>query len=997
MRIQRGLSFNMLSFSSIKRFGALPSLILAGAAIGFPFGARAEKPVSFNEQIRPLLDAHCVKCHGGVKETGKLNLLFRDAALKGGKSGLPAIVPGKPDESELIARLTTENEDDRMPKKADPLKPEQIALLKRWVAEGARWEGHWAYVPPKKNGRSIDETIKSRLAKEKLSLSPEADRWTLARRTALDLAGLPPSPEEVEAFVKDHAPNAYERWVDRLLASTAYGERWAAVWLDVARYADSKGYEKDTIRDMWRYRDWVIDAFNRDMPYDRLLTEQLAGDLLPGPTDEQIIATAFHRNTQSNDEGGTDDEEFRTYAVIDRLNTTFDAVQGTSIGCVQCHGHPYDPFVHREYYQLLAFFDNTADADREDEAPTRRFHARSDVEKASLLEQRIVATQRQLDGELKRPENREAFEAWLRETRPPENFMPLRDQTATSTKGKYQVQKDGRIRLEGDTPTGTTITAEGTPAPGACRALVLAMLPDDSLPNRGPGANGSGNFILTRIRAALITAEGQPETQLEFTNARATFEQGNWPVSEALKTGRDPKVESEGGWSIQGGTGKPQTATFFLSNAIEVPAGTKLRVTLECENEKWAKHVLGSFQLATSRGQVSAKLAGLPKELRDFLERDPAAWTPEERAQADRQFFFALNSDLALLYRTLDDHRAALAALPVCDLPIMKELAGKDARTTRVFHRGNWLDKEEPVSPIPPKILNAWHDEYPRNRLGFAEWLTNGENPLTARVQVNRVWEQLFGVGLVETLEDFGSQGDKPVYQDLLDELAVRFQTDMRWSQKTLLREMVLSRVYRQSSKASPALLERDPANRLLARGPRFRLTSEQLRDQALSVSGILSRKMFGPPVMPYQPPGIWLTPYEARDWVTSTNEDGHRRAVYTFIRRSATYPSFVTFDSPNREFCTVRRIRSNTPLQSLDLLNNPVFFEAAEGLAKRMKTEGGADVDSQLKRGLMLAMQRPPRRDEIAVLKKLHERVNGNLTLVANAILNLDEVINKN
>ena len=794
-------------------------LIVSGLATSDPLRAGADEPVHFNDQIRPLLNAHCVKCHGGVKEAGNLLLLLRDSALKGGKSGLPAIVPGKPEQSEVIARITTQDQDDRMPKKAEPLKPDQIALLKRWIAEGAKWEEHWAYVPPKRNGRSIDTIVEARLAKEHLALAPAADRWTLARRTALDLTGLPPSPEDVEALVKDRAPNAYERWVDRLLASPAYGERWAAVWLDAARYADSKGYEKDGFRDMWRYRDWVVDAFNSDMPYDRFLTEQLAGDLLPSPTDEQIIATAFHRNTLANDEGGTDDEEYRTYAVIDRLNATFDAVQGTSIGCVQCHGHPYDPFVHREYYQLLAFFDNTADADREDEAPTRRFYARANSEKAALLEQRIAATQREVTGELKRTDNIGLFDAWLRELRPPEN----------------------------------------TPPP----------------------------------------AEKKEE--------------------------------------------------------------------------------------------------GLSKELREILAKDPSTWTSRERAQAERLFFFERNAPLTELYRALDKDQTALAALPACKLPIMKELAGAEARTTRVFHRGNWLDKEEPVAPITPRTLNPWHDDYPRNRLGLAKWLTNGENPLTARVQVNRVWEQLFGVGLVETLEDFGSHGDRPSYQELLDELAVRFQTDMRWSQKALLREIVLSRVYRQSAKVSPALAERDPSNRLLARGPRFRLTSEQLRDQALAVGGILSREMFGPPVMPYQPPGIWLTPYEGRDWLTATNGDGRRRALYTFVRRSATYPSSLTFDSPSREFCTVRRIRSNTPLQSLDLLNDPVFFEAAEGLGKRMKTEGGPDLESQLRRGLFLATQRPPRPEQIAVLKKLSARVGGNLALVANAILNLDEVLNKN
>ncbi len=989
--------FNTRSSDLLGGLRVFLRLIVSVCALSSLTNASAEAPVRFNEQIRPLLNSQCSKCHGGVKEAGKLHLLFREKALKGGKSGLPAIVPGKAEESELIARLITEDEEDRMPKDADPLKPEQIALLKRWIAEGAKWEEHWAYIPPQKSGRSIDDIVKAQLKKEKLYLAREADRRTLARRSALDITGLPPTPEAVDAFARDKSLDAYERWVDRLLASPAYGERWAAAWLDIARYADSKGYEKDGLRDMWRYRDWVIDAFNRDLPYNDFLTEQLAGDLLPNATEEHIIATAFHRNTQANDEGGTDDEEFRTYAVIDRVNTTFDAMQGTTIGCVQCHGHPYDPIVHREYYELLAFFNNTADADREDEKPTRIYYAKADADKAVQLKRSIEAARKKISVEMNQPANRTEFNAWLGSLRPAENFLPLQDLKVSSTAGNYRVQPDGRVLLEGDVPVDTIITVEGAAAAGECRALVLTMLPDDSLPERGPGAAESGSFILTRVRAKLIAADGKSETEITFTNARATFEQQGWPVSETLRDGPAPGVDSKGGWAIAGGVGKPQTATFVLSNPIEVPPGATWRVTLECLNEHWPQHGLGCFRLATSRESVSEKFAALPKELRAFLERDPAAWTNDERDKAWRQAFSGRDNELMRLFDLRDKDQTALAALPSGKLPIMQELSGTNARVTRVFHRGNWLDKTDEVAPATPKVLNAWRDEFPRNRLGFARWLTDAENPLTARVHVNRLWEQLFGIGLVETVEDFGTQGDKPVHQELLDELAARFQTDMRWSQKALLREIVLSRVYRQSSKTTPAMLERDPANRLLARGPRFRLTSEQLRDQALATGGLLNPKMFGPPVMPYQPPGMWLTPYEGRDWVTSTNSDGHRRALYTFIRRSATYPSFVTFDSPNREFCAVRRIRSNTPLQSLDLLNSPVFFEAAGALAKRMAAEGGADLDSQLKRGVQLALQRPPRRDEIAVLKKLHARVDGNLQLVANAILNLDEVINKN
>ena len=957
--------------------------------------AGGKDPIDFNRQIRPILADNCLKCHGGVKEAGGLNLQFRDQALKGGKSDLPAIVPGKPDTSELFRRVTTDDEDDRMPKKAGRLTGNQIDLLKQWIAEGATWGKHWAYEPPRKTGRSIDAIVEDGLKAKGLALSPPADRRTLARRTALDLTGLPPTPEEVELFVKDKSKDAYEKWVDNLLASPAYGERWAAVWLDLARYADSKGYEKDSFRDMWRYRDWVIDALNEDMPYDEFLVEQLAGDLLPNKSDAQIIATAFHRNTPENDEGGTDNEEFRTYAVIDRLNTTFDAIQGTTIGCVQCHGHPYDPFVHHEYYELMAFLNNTADADLDNSAPTRNFYTRTDAAKARELDQKIAAAQKRMEAELGSEDIRRQLDAWLREMKPPESFLPLSNSIVSSTEGKYQVQEDGRVRLEGTGPSQTTITVEATPAAGPCEALVLAMLPDDKLPNRGPGAVDGGNFILTRIRATLIAENGGAESALEFTNARATFEQNGWPVIDALTSGRGKQKEGEGGWAISGGTGKAQTATFLLTNTVDVPAGAKLKVVLECENKQWGQHVLGCFRLGTSSVKEPEKLAALPKDLRLVLDKERASWTKEEKGLVERHFFAGLNPEAKALVEGLEEDRKALAALPVCNLPVMSELTGKEARVTRIFHRGNWLDKADTVQPSTPQVLNAWHEDYPRNRLGLVKWLTNGENPLTARVEVNRVWEQLFGAGIVETLEDFGTQGDKPAYQELLDELAVRFQTDLKWSHKRLLREIVLSRVYRQSSKASPALLEADPGNRLLARGPRFRLSSEQLRDQALAVAGLLSKKMFGPPVMPYQPPGMWLTPYEGRDWTTAKGEDSRRRAIYTFIRRSATYPSFVTFDAPSREYCMVRRIRTNTPLQSLDLLNSPVFFEAAEGLAKRMQAEGG--VEAQLARGILLATQRPAQPEEIAILKTLHGRVDGDLRLVANAILNFDEVLNKN
>lgn len=783
------------------------------STILLPVFCRAGNPpaapakVEFNRDIRPVLNNQCFKCHGGVKEAGGLNLQFRDLALKSGESGKTAIVPGKPEESELYRRLTTTDGDEHMPKKGPPLTEEQTALFKQWIAEGASWQEHWAYVPPQATVESIDAAVAARLKSEDLDFSPEAERRIQARRAALDVIGLPPPPERMDAFLKDEKPDAWPRYIDELLASPAYGERWATVWLDLARYADSKGYESDGFRDMWRYRDWVVDSLNADQPYDQFIIDQIAGDLVPEPTADEIIATAFHRNTQTNNEGGTDDEEFRTYAVIDRVNTTFDAVQGTTFGCIQCHGHPYDPFVHNEYYQMMTFFNNSADADRNDDAPTQGFYAAADTAKAESLKSKAAAAQEALN--------------------------------------KAKVEAGGE--------------------------------------------------------AALLA----------------------WLKSE-----------------------KPDPA--------------------------------------------------IPDKLETLVPQKPQSWKPDQREKLERTFFPAKSKDAAAGFAESDRLKAELAALPLCDLPVMRELGGDKARHSFVFVRGNWMDHGEEVQPATPKILNAWKADYPPNRLGLAKWLTNGENPLTARVQVNRVWEQLFGIGLVETSEDFGTQGDRPVYPEILDLLAVKFQTSLHWSQKRLLREILLSRVYRQSSKTTPEGFRKDPSNRLLARGPRFRLSSEQLRDQAMQIGGLLSRRMAGPPVMPWQPPGVWLQPYNGQTWQNSSGEDAHRRGLYTFIRRSSTYPSMITFDAPNREYCVVRRLRTNTPLQSLDLMNSPVFMDAAQGLADRMK-EAGDDPEARIIRGFRLAALHDPDWREIWALRKLYARVDGNLTLVANTLLNLDEVLNKN
>ena len=721
----------------------LPLLALAAFA-----WFRPAEDISYNEHIRPIFNKKCIACHGGVKKSSEFSLLFREEALQPAKSGELAIVPGNSKASELIRRIKLNDPEERMPAEHDPLPEEEIERLEQWIDEGARWETHWSYLnpdpaiePPTTNNdwivNGIDAFVLDRLRGEGLSPQPEARREVLIRRASLDLIGLPPTLEEITDFVEDTSPDAYEKVVDRLLASPRFGERWATMWMDLARYGDSQGYQKDPYRSIWAYRDWIIQAFNDDKSFDEFTIEQLAGDLLDEPTREQILATAFHRNTMSNDEGGTDDEEFRIAAVLDRVNTTFEVWQGITIACVQCHSHPYDPIRHEEYFGLYAFFNNTADEDKPHEKPV------------------------------------------------------LRDFTAPFEK-----------------------------------------------------------------RAENLVAWFENECAI------------------------DPPVSS----------------LVHRYDAVHERIASK---EADCANPNG--------------------LDGWEKNVEEF--------------------------------QALKPHRT----------PVLRELPPDSARVTRLFERGNWLVHGDTIRPGVPASLPAFTGEYPANRLGLAQWLVSDENPLTARVIVNRFWEQLFGIGIVETLEDFGSQGAAPSHREMLDWLAVRFRDDFDWSMKRLLKEMTMSAAYRQHAAVTPDLLEKDPENQLLARGPRFRLSAEQLRDQALAVSGLLSDKMYGPGVMPPQPEGTWQVIRGVLKWQTPEDEDRYRRGVYTFWRRSSPYPSMITFDMPSREYCVSRRIRTNTPLQALVTLNDVVYMEAATALAGRMQREGGGAPADQLAHGFRLAMAYPP------------------------------------
>ncbi|MCH2209318.1 MAG: DUF1553 domain-containing protein [Lentisphaerales bacterium] len=725
---------------------------------GMSFSTSAE--INFNRDIRPIFNRSCTGCHGGVKKAGGLSLITKEEAYGKTENGL-GIVPGNAEQSMVYKLITHEDPSKRMPFEKTPLTEDEIKLIKDWINAGAQWDEHWAYlpiknqIPPKSSAKSdIDKFVDGILKKQQIQANKAADKNTLIRRTFLDLIGMPPTQEELKRFQS----RSHNQMVDYLLASPKYGEKWTSMWLDLARYADTMGYEKDPHRNIHEFRSWLIKAFNRDLPYDDFLTEQIAGDMLPNPTNDQLIATAYHRNTQTNTEGGTSDEEFRVAAVMDRTVNTWEAFMGTSFGCVQCHSHPYDPIDHEEYFEFMSFFNNTADNDRQDDFPTLLLQSNEDKELVAKLQPQLK-----------------------------------------------------EVRLK----------------------------------------------------------------------------------EKAL----DKKIKA-----------------------------------LESQMK--------------SKAQAS--------------NTDKANNSKDELAKLKKEFGAAKKQSKKLQNQINHANRNKV--------PIMKEL--DKPRETHVFIRGNWEDRGDKVSPGVPRIMNKFPENTPKNRLGLTKWLTAPENPLVSRVAVNRIWEQIFGYGIVETLEDFGSQGKKPTHPELLDYLAYNFMHKHNWSMKSFIKEIVSTDTYKRSSNVSQSQLSKDPRNRFLARFPRIRLTPEQIRDQALRASGLLSEKMFGPSVMPYQPNGVWQTVYSGKKWQTSKNGDQHRRALYTYWRRTSPFPAMETFDMTSRENCTTRRIRTNTPLQALVTLNDPGFMEMAAALGKRMKDQSG-DFKSKINKAFSLLLIRNATNQEVSLLEE--------------------------
>ncbi len=1208
-RIGNGLALRTFSCRATIGLSVLAAgLFLAsrGQLIAAETAAPAD-PVSFNRTIRPILSDYCFRCHGADDQArkAKLRLDQRESALRPDKDGGVPVNPGKPDQSELVKRINSTDPDEVMPPPSIKklLSADQKRALRDWVAAGAAYEPHWAFVPPRQepppsvrqqnwSRNPIDRFILARLEKEGLHPSPAADPYTLVRRVYLDLIGLPPTPEEADAFVNDHSPDALEKLADRLLASPQYGERWARRWLDLARYADTNGYEKDRVRSIWPYRDWVIRAINEDMPFDQFTIKQLAGDLLPQATIEDRIATGFHRNTMLNEEGGIDPLEFRFYSLVDRVATTGTTWLGLTIGCAQCHTHKYDPISQREYYQFMAFLDNTEEP--EIPVPDPKIDSRREEQEAKIRE-----LERHLAGRFP-----------VEQTR----FLTVDGSVTTASGDQPELLPGGSWRFAGR-ETNTywfSFTNQTAIKP---RFIRLDALADDSLPSKGPGRHSNGNFVLSEIQVTISPPDAPAATNiLKLVNAKADFSQDEFSVEKAIDG--DPRT----GWAVDPKQGHDHYATFDFENTAEIPAGTHWMVRLDqkfgsehvlgrarlrlgepvedprpletrrkealdqrfaaweklesSKAVKWTalkasaatsnepiltpqedasivasgdqtksdtyeigystslKHItairlealadpnlpghgpgrtyyegtpgdfllcefgvttggqpvkfksatqdyphedrasghtsaeltfdgdpltgwsigggvgkshaavyilehpldaagdlqvklhferyfasdLGRFRISVTTDDLPAEARGLPAGI-EAIAAKPAA----ERSSAERealfQRFLEVVPELADARHEIQKAHDKLARFPTT--LVMAERPAGSPRKTHIHHRGEFLQTKDEVTPGVPAFLPPLPADAPKNRLTFAKWLVSAENPLTARVTMNRQWQAFFGRGLVRTLEDFGYQGAAPSHPELLDWMAVEFMRN-GWSMKYMHRLIVTSATYQQSSEVQPVLAEKDPENILLARGPRFRAEAEVVRDSALRASGLLSAKLGGPSVFPPQPAGVTTEgAYGQFTWTTSPGEDHYRRSLYTFAKRTTPFAFYSSFDAPSGEICVARREVSDTPLQALTLLNDVIMMEGAQALGKSIaKLDGAAEAKAAAL--FRRCLTRPPTGAEQAMLTEFYSRQKARLekkeidaaklaglpegealeaaawTTVARAVLNLDEAVTK-
>ncbi len=1030
----------------------VPKETVAAAAPVAPVTMHAEESVTgvFASQIRPILAARCYGCHGPDMHQNGLRLDSLASVLKGSDSG-KVIIPGEGDKSPLVRHLEG-LERPRMPDGAPPLSADEVELIRKWVNDGAKGPDsdaplartapvkHWAYVKPVRPEvpkvsnpawcrNPIDNFIMARLDKEGLKPSHEASKEILIRRVSLDLTGLPPTPEEVDAFAADHSPQAYDKVVDRLLASPHYGERWAAPWLDLARYADTNGYEKDLRRGMWLYRDWVINALNDDMSFREFTIEQIAGDMLPHPSTEHLIASGFNRNAMTNMEGGVDPEEYYWYTQVDRVNTTATVWLGSTLGCAECHNHKFDPFTQKDYYRFLAFFANEWYQDDNWKAgpyarePVLDVPSPDQAAKRKKLQAEIAEVDSVLDTPT--PALAAAQSDWEKSLKDAESkWIILQPSHMVSVGGAtLKLQADGSVLAGGKNPDADAYDLVATTDVTGITGVRLEVLSDPSLPHGGPGRDPDGNFFLSEVEveatpAAQTPAPAAKPQKIVFKEALADESQDSYAIENLINDKPKPK-----GWSIDQSDGSSTTVrrgVLIPDKPFGFAGGTQLTIHLK-HDMAFSKCAIGRFRLTVTNMADPRVVVTVPANLRHVLDTSPAQ--REEKSAAD---LAASYRSIAPLLQPMRDKKKDLekkdADLGIPSTLVMGEKASFERPCTHLHIRGSFLSVGDQVCAGVPFSLNPMSDDQMPNRLGLANWLVSDDNPLTARVTVNRYWEQLFGRGIVETSEDFGTQGSPPTHPLLLDWLATEFMRD-GWSMKKILRLIVTSSTYRQASDSSPELEEKDHYNYWYARGPRFRLSAEAVRDAALADGGLLAPKVGGPSVFPYQPEGVWDIPYNSDKWVESKDGDQYRRSLYTFTRRSSPYPSWVTFDAPTREFCTVRRVRTNTPLQALTTLNDPAFFVAAQAMGRMILAKGGEDDSARATYGFRRALTRSPSSAELqrilnyyqseaayfqndtkdaALVAKGYNGPAADLpkvaawTMVSNVLLNLDEALTK-
>lgn len=945
--------------------------------------ANAEK-VDFSREVRPILTTQCTACHGGVKMNGDVSFLYREQVLAKGKSGKPTVVPGKPDESEIMVRILSQDPDEVMPPPdhGKPLKKEEVEIIRRWIEEGAEWGDHWSFEKPTRHPapkvahpewikNDIDPFILAKLESLKLPPNSPAQADRLLRRLSIDLTGFPPSLEELDKFANayDANPdNAVARTVDQLLARPSFGEKWASQWLDLARYADSEGLGADRRWTAWPYRDWVIKALNSDMPYNDFLTKQMAGDQLPNPSLDDLIATNFHRLTQQNEEGGTDNEEFRTMAVMDRVNTTWKGIQGITFECIQCHDHPYDPIKHDEYYRFLAFFNNSRDLDLASHYPVLKIPAKTeDFEKANAHRKNYISNQTKLQNQ-------------ARELIKESKWRKVNAMDVESVKvGSKTIESDGYLEFhtEGTIPRNV-IFKLAIPRPEnltQLSAFRVHTLPVDLEKAKHSGTPGA---VLSQIYLKATLPDQEKPVDIPLRQVIGDDDFPYWNPNDSLKKGGS-------GWGAYTHQYHARSCVVVLKDPLQLPEGSTLHLELHHNANS------PTAPMTTKRGRLELTDT---TAFHDWLNDAETKQSVSERDKAYKQY----------------------SQLGKANLAVMEDLPGHLHRETRLFLKGNWLDKDKTtLSPGTPASLHPLNSETP-TRLDLAEWISSPENSFTSRVLVSRVWEQIFGNSLVLTLEDFGAAGVAPSHPELLDDLAVRFQTEMNYSLKTLIREILNSATYRQSSKRTSLSQEKDPQNTYLSRGPRNRLRAEVVRDHHLSASGLLNPALYGAPVRPPLPDGVWK-PFNDGPWNEAKVGDPnrYRRSIYTYWKRSIPFPAFDAFDAPTREVCSSRRLVSNTPLAALATLNDKAFAEMAEGLARRMKYDTGGDLANKLTAGFRMATSIKPSPRQLEIITKLFHDTEARykedpgqfdglagtsdgtaFVVVAGTLLNMDDALTK-